>query len=69
MTASSRIDLSINHDWNDETRDSKNFEDGDFPVLKSIMTSKRTPITKKYFTFRGEHQQGKQVLWQGYHLQ
>ena len=34
MTASSRTDLSINQDGNDEIRNGENFEDGDFPALR-----------------------------------
>ena len=33
LTASSRTDLIINQDRNDETRNSKNSEDGDFPAV------------------------------------
>ena len=35
MRASSRTDLNINNNKNDETRNSENIEDGDFPALKS----------------------------------
>ena len=34
MSASSRLDLNINQDKNDETRNEENFEDGDFPALR-----------------------------------
>ena len=36
MSASSRLDLNKNQDRNDETRNEKNFEDGDFPALRRI---------------------------------
>ena len=34
MSASSRLDLNVDQDGIDETRDVENFEDGDFPALK-----------------------------------
>ena len=34
MTASSRADLNIDQDRNDETRNVENFEEGDFPALR-----------------------------------
>ena len=34
ISASSRLDLNIDQDGIDETRDIENFEDGDFPALK-----------------------------------
>ena len=36
MSASNRLNLDIELNWNDETRNDEDFEDGDFPVLKSI---------------------------------
>ena len=35
MSASSRIDFNVEQDGNDETRNVGNFEDGEFPILKS----------------------------------
>ena len=35
MSAYSRVDLNIDQDRNDETRNLENFDDGDFPELKS----------------------------------
>ena len=34
MSASSRIDLNVHQDRNDETRNVENFEDGNFPALR-----------------------------------
>ena len=51
--ASSRLDLNIDQDRIDETRDDENFEDGDFPALSTIMTGKRTLLTAKYSFLRG----------------
>ena len=34
MSASSRLDLKIEQDRIDETRDIENFEDGDFPAVR-----------------------------------
>ena len=34
ISASSRLDLNTNQDRNDETRNEKNFEDGDLPALR-----------------------------------
>ena len=34
VTASGRTDLNINQDRNDETRNSENFGDGNFPALR-----------------------------------
>ena len=34
MSASSRLDLKINQDRNDETRNEEDLEDGDFPALR-----------------------------------
>ena len=34
MWASSRIDLNVDQDGNDETRNVENFENGDFPALR-----------------------------------
>ena len=35
MLASSQLGLNTNQDRNDETRNEENFEDGDFPALRS----------------------------------
>ena len=34
MSATSWIDLNVDQDGNDETRNVENFEDGDFPALR-----------------------------------
>ena len=34
MSASSRLDLNVDQDRNDDTRYVENFEDGEFPALK-----------------------------------
>ena len=47
MAASSRTDLNINQDLNDETLDSENFEDGNFPALKTNYARQTHTITKK----------------------
>ena len=35
MSASNRLDLDNEINWNDEIRNDENFKDGDFPVLRS----------------------------------
>ena len=34
MSASNRLDLNIDQDRNDETRNVENFKDGDYPALR-----------------------------------
>ena len=45
MSASSRLNLNIEQERNDETRNVGNFEDGDFPVMGPNYDRKRTLIT------------------------
>ena len=48
MLASSRLDLNINQNRNNETRNDENFEDGDFPALKSAY-DRRAPTHHSLF--------------------
>ena len=44
-TASSRVDLNIDQDRNDETRNVENFEDGDVPAFRPICTLIKIGVT------------------------
>ena len=48
MLASSRLDLNVDQDTDDEIRNVENFEDGDFPALRPNLTGERTLITKVF---------------------
>ena len=64
MSASSRVDLNLDQDVSDETRNFENFGDGEFPAMKPIygrqththhmLTGRNAPQNSNLEFFRGE---------------
>ena len=55
MSASSRVDLNIDRDRNDDTCNVENFEDGDFPALKPTY-DRQARLHHKAFREKKNHQ-------------
>ena len=50
MAASGRLDLNVNQDRNDETRNVENFEDGEFPAWRPNYDRRANAHHRKFFT-------------------
>ena len=64
MSASDRLDLNTNQNRNDETRHEKNFEDGDFPALRSNH-DRRTQAhhSRVELNFWGKLEVSRKLVW------
>ena len=63
MSASNRIDLKVDQDRNDETRNVGIFEDGEFLALRLNMTGERTLIELAFKIWKPkEHDMDKEGL-------